>query len=49
MPDNTKKPAQPTDAPTSAEKIVDLPEKPVSDRDAEAIKAGRMKLDPPIG
>jgi hypothetical protein len=49
MPDNTKKPAQSTEAPSPAEKIGDLPEKPVSDRDADAIKAGRMKLDPPIG
>ncbi|MGH7618208.1 MAG: hypothetical protein ACREPM_13360 [Gemmatimonadaceae bacterium] len=49
MSDTTKKPEQPAVAPTSAEKITDLPDKPVTDREADAVKAGRYKLDPPIG
>lgn len=43
MPDNMKKPEQ-AGVDHASEKISDLPDKPVGDREAQAVKGGRDKL-----
>jgi hypothetical protein len=40
MTDNTKKPDQNADNTPPAEKLEDLPRKPITDRDATAVKGG---------
>lgn len=49
MPDNTKKPAQSTDTDKPAEKVEELTQKPITDRDAQTVKGGLGKDKPKWG
>jgi hypothetical protein len=40
MPDTSKRPGQSTETTQSAQTITDLPSKPITDQDAQAVKGG---------